>query len=151
MPNWAKIVASLAIVAVILAIAWQIFGGAGGSIEVLGSKIKVDQRVPNKPTPSGPRECRLPQHGIEYWKHTETWTADSGWRGGGSSDEQFCGAAKLGREKKYPDRKVFLISKHGAHRVVYNPFKHDEYQYTCIFEDRWEPVYKLAADDACPP
>ena len=99
---------------------------------------------------SGPPECRLPQHGIEYWKHTEKWTADSGWRGGGSSDEQFCGAAKLAREKKYPDRTIVLIRKNGSHRVVYNPFKHDEYRYNCTFEDQWDPVYKLAPDDGCP-
>jgi pimeloyl-ACP methyl ester carboxylesterase len=119
--------------------------------KIRSAHTKVDQRATSASPASGPRECRLPQHGVEYWKHTEKWTADSGWRGGGSSEEQFCGAAKLTREKKYPDRTIALISENGSHRVVYNLFKHDEYRYNCTFEDQWDPVYKLAPDDACPP
>jgi hypothetical protein len=145
-----KTVVIIAIALVILAIGWRIFSGSGGSVKIFDSEIKVDPRTPSTPVPASTHECRLPEHGIEYYNHTQVWTADSGWRGGGSSDEQFCGAQKLAREKKYPDRTVVLVSKHGAHRVVYNPFKHDEYRYNCTFDDRWDPVYKLAKDDRCP-
>ena len=43
--------------------------------------------------------CRHPDHGIEGWAHEENWNANSGWRKGGSSPDQYCGAEKIRREK----------------------------------------------------
>ena len=95
------------------------------------------------------KECRHSSHGIEKWNNKETWTVDSGWRKGGSSANQFCGAQKLQRESTLPDRDVILINASEKHRSVFDPFKRDYYLYTCTFEDRWNPVYRLARSASC--
>lgn len=94
-------------------------------------------------------ECRHPSHGIEKWNNKELWAIDSGWRKGGSSPIQFCGAQKLQRESKFPDRDVVLINASEKHRSEFDPFKRDYYLYTCTFEDRWNPVYKLERSEFC--
>lgn len=95
-------------------------------------------------------KCRLSEHGVESWGKVEQWEADSGWRKGGSSPNEFCGAKKLEREALYPDREVVLLTFDEKHKSEYMPFKHDYYRYTCIFEDRWKPVYKIAPNRNCP-
>ncbi|MCS0218832.1 hypothetical protein [Vibrio alginolyticus] len=95
------------------------------------------------------KECRHPSHGIEKWNNKELWSIDSGWLKGGSSPIQFCGAQKLQRENKFPDRDVVLINASEKHRSEFDPFKRDYYLYTCTFEDRWSPVYRLARSELC--
>lgn len=155
MARWMKNSIGAAIVVVLLAIAWRLFQGDGGEAKVWDFGVKVNPKVQaalSTPVPNstGPRECRLPENGLEAWGKTEQWSADSGWRKGGSSPGEFCGGQKLAREKQFPDRKVELISTAEAHKSEYTPFKHDFYRYTCLFEDRWEPLYKLAPNDKCP-
>jgi hypothetical protein len=160
MPKWVMALIGLAIVLVILVVALEFSGGSGGTVEVSEFKITVNPRPRAQPDPPAPKppaptkalaaECRLPEHGVESWSKVQRWTADSGWRKGGSSPAEFCGAQKLAREKQYPDRKVDLLSSAEDHKVERTPFKHDYYRYKCIFEDRWEPVYKLARNDKCP-
>jgi len=145
-----------AIVIILLAFAWRILQGDGDEVTV--SDFGVVKVNPKKAAPAesqintaAPAECRLPENGLEAWGKTEKWTADSGWRRGGSSPSQFCGAQKLAREKQFPDRKVDLISTDEKHKSEYTPFKHDFYRYTCLFEDRWAPIYKLAENPNCAP
>lgn len=94
--------------------------------------------VATTPTPpaQASKSCRLPEHGIEAWRSTEKWTADSDWRKGGSSPAEFCGAQKLAREAKFPDREVMLLGMDEKQKTEYTPFKHDYYRYTCLFEDQ---------------
>jgi len=99
---------------------------------------------------SGQRVCRLRAHGVEYWKGAQQWTADSDWRKGGSSPQEFCSQQAQNRKGQYPDRTVDLLSFGANRKSEYTPFKRDFYRYTCVFEDRWEPVYKAAQSDACP-
>lgn len=104
--------------------------------------------IPEQP-PQSYRECRLPEHGIETWGEIQRWTANSGWRKGGSSPNEFCGAQKLAREQQYPDREVTLLSTSEKHKSEYTPFKHDFYMYECVFEDKENPIYNLRENPAC--
>jgi hypothetical protein len=161
METWIKNLIGLVIVVVLLGLAKQVwFDSADTEFSIKEGTIKT-ANLP-KPTPapgskapsttktSSLAECRLPEHGIEFWAKTQTWIADSGWRKGGSSPAEFCGAQKLAREAQFPDRTVVLTdTPPEQHKSVRRPFKHDAYRYTCVFEDRWEPIYKLAPNEKC--
>lgn len=141
----------LAVVVVMLAIAWRLFQGDGGEAKIWEFGVKVLPKPIQDPKPAAkPKQCRLPEHGVEAWAKTERWTADSDWRKGGSSSAEFCGAQKLAREAKYPDHEVHLLGMDEKHRSEYTPFRQDYYRYNCLFEDRWEPIYKLAENEHCP-
>jgi hypothetical protein len=60
-------------------------------------------------------------------------TADSGWRGGGSSIDPYCNEQKGKYEKQYPGRVVDVVDKREDHKSEYTPFKHDYYRYQCWF------------------
>ena len=98
---------------------------------------------------SAMKSCRRPENGLERWQHSESWHADSGWRGGGSDPTSYCGGVKLARERQHPERTVAFLASHETHQSIYNPFKHDEYRYTCEFVDQWEPIYKSASSPSC--
>ena len=97
----------------------------------------------------GPKPCRHPAHGVEKWNGENQWAADSGWRGGGSSPGEYCGAQLLTRQQKYPERKIELVDSGEEHKSEYTPFKHDYYKYKCSFREYWDPVYKLAISEHC--
>lgn len=104
------------------------------------------QRLAESPEP---KPCRHPAHGIEKWNGENQWTADSGWRGGGSSPGEYCGAQLLIRYQKYPERKIDLIDSGEEHKSEYTPFKHDYYRYRCLFQEYWDPVYQLVVSEHC--
>lgn len=60
-------------------------------------------------------------------------TADSGWRGGGSSIDPYCDEQKAKFEKQYPGKTVEIVDKKEDHKSEYTPFKHDYYRYQCWF------------------
>lgn len=93
--------------------------------------------------------CRHPDHGLEGWSNSQPWSADSDWRGGGSDPLSFCNSQKVQRERAFPERNVTLVKTSEDHRATYNPFKHDEYRYTCQFLDQWGPIYKEARSASC--
>lgn len=167
MSTWMKNTIGGAIILVLLAIAWRVLQGDGGEVKIFEYGVKVNPRpqaaapasaaasgptvaVKPLPAPPRPKECRVPENGIEGWVKTEQWTADSGWRRGGSSPPEFCAAQKSAREAQHPDRTVVLLGTDEKHKSEYTPFKHDFYRYTCLFEDRWEPIYRLAPNPRCP-
>jgi len=163
MSPWMKNTIGGAIVLVLLAIAWRMLQGDGGEAKIFEFGVKVNPRLPvviaaSAPTtnttpatnPPKPTACRVPENGVEGWGKTEQWTANSGWRRGGSSPAEFCAAQKSARESQLPDRTVVLLGTDEKHKSEYTPFKHDFYLYTCLFEDRWEPIFKLAETARCP-
>ena len=93
--------------------------------------------------------CRHPDHGIDHWEHEEAWSADSGWRGGGSDPTAYCATKKDERERAHPGRSVSFQTQPEGLRAVYTPFKHDEYRYYCTGIDRWDPVYVEAQSPSC--
>jgi hypothetical protein len=93
--------------------------------------------------------CPHPDHGLEGWQHSIASTADSGWRGGGSDPQSYCGSQKLTLEAANPDRNVTLTGTTEDHRATYNPFKHDEYRYVCAFSQQWGPIYRQARSASC--
>ncbi|HEX4954509.1 MAG TPA: hypothetical protein VF017_14045 [Thermoanaerobaculia bacterium] len=74
---------------------------------------------------------------LQHWltgKPTRvTLTADSGWRGGGSSPREYCEGQRKAYQKQYPDRTVVLVDKDEDHKSEHTPFKHDYYRYKCWF------------------
>ena len=161
MSKWVKDAIGIAVAVILIAIAWRFLQGDGGEVTVMESGVKIQPKIstgyidshadkPFDTDVSKKKICRSPSNEIEFWEKTEKWTADSGWRKGGSSAGEFCGAQKLERESKYPDRKVVLLDTSDKHKTEYDPFKRDYYRYSCFFEDRWEPVYKLAESLDCP-
>jgi hypothetical protein len=92
--------------------------------------------------------CRLPSHGVEYWMKSQQWTADSDWQEK-SAAAKFCANQLEKRVEQYPDRIIRLMSVAVKQKTTYIPFKSDLYRFTCLFEDKWEPVYKLAPDAQC--
>lgn len=166
MSTWMKNAIGGAVILVLLAIGWRVLQGDGGEAKIFEFGVKVNPRPPAAAAPSGAasgpttvgtppsapptlKECRVPENGIESWGKTEQWTADSGWRRGGSSPAEFCAAQKGAREAQHPDRNVLLLGTDEKHKSEYTPFKHDFYRYTCLFEDRWEPIYRLAPNARC--
>lgn len=93
--------------------------------------------------------CRNISHGIERWGNTENWHNESGFRTTSTGQSVYCERIKTERERQYPDREVELIKINADQRrrqlgtVV-------QYNHHCYFEDRWNPVYKLAKSEACP-
>jgi hypothetical protein len=163
METWIKNLIGLLIVIILLGLARQVwFNGVDTEFSIKEATIKTSESprptpalgAVSKPaaTPKPPAlpECRLPEHGIESWAKTQIWIADSGWRKSGSSPAEFCGVQKLAREAQYPDRTIKLTDiPPEQHKTVRHPFRHDFYRYTCVLEDRWEPVYKLAPNEKC--
>ena len=164
---WVKNSIGVAVVLILLAIGWRLFQGDGGEAKVWEFGVSVHPKTAassasstaNAPTTAvaqeakpvaTPTQCRLPEHGTESWAKTEKWAADSDWRKGGSSPAEFCGAQKFAREAKFPAREVALLGTDEKHKSEYTPFKHDFYRYSCLFEDRWEPIFKLAENTRCP-
>lgn len=60
-------------------------------------------------------------------------TADSSWREGGSSPDQYCGEQKSAYEKQYAGKTVDIVDKKEDHKAEYTPFKRDYYRYQCWF------------------
>lgn len=166
MSNWVKNAIGLSFVAILLVVAWRFWQGDGGEVTIMDGGVVLNPK-PGEPTIvatsppvapdtartpliAAPVKCRIPENGIERWAKVESWTANSGWRKGGSSPGEFCGTQKQAREAQYPDRKVVLLSTDEKNKSEYTPFKHDYYNYSCFFEDRWDPIYKLAANEKCP-
>jgi hypothetical protein len=135
MATWIKNLIGLAFVVVILGVAKQVwFDSADTELNITEGKIKTTNVVRSPSPPAAEPKVQ----GKSTVAKTQTWTADSGWRKGGSSPGEFCGAQKLAREAKFPDRTVVLIDMpHEQHKTVRDPFKRDYYRYTCVFEDRW--------------
>lgn len=163
METWIKNLIGLLIVIILLGLAKQVwFNNVETELRIKEGTIKTsDLPKPMPASGAGPKpattpkppalpECRLPEHGIEFWMKTQIWIADSGWRKAGSSPAEFCGAQKVAREAQFPDRTVVLTEvPTEQHKAVRHPFKHDYYRYTCVLEDRWEPIYKLAPNEKC--
>lgn len=57
---------------------------------------------------------------------------DSGWRGGGSTVEEYCSEQVKSVEKQYPGRRVVVVDTNDDHKSEYTPFKHDYYRYQCF-------------------
>ncbi len=165
MSGWVKNAIGLSFAVILLVVAWRFVQGDGGELTIMDGGVVLNPKAaePANPAanlfdnsnstdadPSQQVGCRIPENGIEHWTKTEPWTANSGWRKGGSSPGEFCGAQKLAREANFPDRKVVLLGTNEKHKSEYTPFKHDYYNYSCFFEDRWEPIYKLATNNKCP-
>lgn len=166
MSAWVKNAIGLAFVVILLIFAWRFLKGDSGELTIMESGVKINPRPagtevinsdngkdtkPNSVAPTRVKACRISANGIEGWEKTESWTADSDWRKGGSSPGEFCGGQKLVREAQYPDRKVVLLRTEEKHKTEYDPFKRDYYRYSCFFEDHWgAPIYKLAENTECP-
>ena len=93
MSNWVKNAIGLAIVLILLVLAWRFLQGDGGEVTVMESGVKINQRsleqngnstLVHAPATNNIEQnkkvCRLPANGIDSWDKIEKWTADSGWR-----------------------------------------------------------------------
>jgi hypothetical protein len=162
METWIKNLIGLFILIILLGLAKQVwFSSVEADFIIKEGTIKPSELTKPRPAsgaglkamvpkPPALPECRLPEHGIELWAKTQIWIADSGWRKGGTSPAEFCGVQKLAREAQYPDRTIVLTDiPPEQHKAVRRPFKQDYYRYICVFEDRWEPIYKLAPNEKC--
>ena len=103
------------------------------------------------PVPVPTPKCRLKANGVEQWGKTENVTADSDWRGGGSSPSEYCGGELAARRALLGDNGVVELSNSTEESKDINPpWNVRRYRYTCTFTQRTEPVYKLAASPDCP-
>jgi hypothetical protein len=112
-------------------------------------KLQIWSDLNSKLLPRTEKGCRHPDNDVEYWGHTKRWSADSGWRRGGSSPLEYCGAVKVARERKFRTRQIVLVDSGERQKTERTPFKKDYYRYTCRFEERWQPIYKFADTPAC--
>jgi hypothetical protein len=157
MANWIKNALGLAFFLVVLGVAKQVWvDRADADVEVFRGHVRTTNNPASSHDDTGVvhtsavGQCRRPEHGVDFWRKTQVWTADSGWRRGGSNPGDFCGGQKVVHEAQFPGRTVVLLdTPPESHKSVYNPFKHDYYRYSCVFEDRWDPTYKLALDESC--
>ena len=118
---------------------------------------KLEDLLPDSPSFSAEEDkvqvasrviaCRHPDNGIEGWGQTTSVQVDSGWRTGGSSPGEFCGAQILGRQRQYPSRQIILASSDELTKE--EPIRRFFYRYTCVIQERWDPTYKLQENPKC--
>lgn len=97
--------------------------------------------------PAAALACRHPNHGVEKWNQENQYQADSGWVGGGSSPDEFCGKEILERQKNYPERDIKLVSSSEDKKEEF--LRRFYYRYYCKISEHWDPVYKLSQSPAC--
>lgn len=139
MDQWVKNLIGIGILLIILAFAWTVLNATETEIEIWEFKAKSKNTLPNTnpTTTSSQKNSNISTAQIKLATKKQSWTADSGWRKGGSSPAEFCGSQKLERELKYPYRTVTLLNSAEKHKTERTPFKHDYYKYSCVFEDTW--------------
>lgn len=104
--------------------------------------------APSRPAPTP--SCRIKANGFEKWSRAESIDADSGWRGGGSSPEQYCDGELRARRSVLGDTgEIELVNTSEDSRDENPPFNVRRYRYTCTFTQRTDPIYKLAPNPAC--
>ena len=108
------------------------------------------QPKPSRPTPSPTPVCRAKSNGFEKWGKVESVTADSGWRGGGSSPAEYCNGELAARKAVLGDTgEIELVNTSEDSKDDNPPFNVRKYRYSCTFTQRTEPIYKLAASPEC--
>ena len=117
-PKWVWALIGVAIATCLFMVAYQFYSGAGGSVKIKDFEIKINAVASGAPTTTiakqAPAEVTR-QTPAELEKApqqktiTQAWIADSGWRGGGSSPEEFCNAQRSQRLQKFPTRRVVLL------------------------------------------
>ena len=153
MDMWVKNLIGLAVVLILIVFALKLHNSVSGEVVAwdFSAKFEAENNTVPEALPvddPGPKECRLPEHGIESWNVIDTITTDSGWRKGGSSPGEFCAAQLIGQQARHSGKEVVLVSKDEKHKSEYTPFKHDYYRYACLFEIK-EPIYHLAPNSKC--
>jgi len=106
--------------------------------------FKVNFNPPQLLTP-----CRHISHGVERWNGTGKWDKSSGFRTTSTGQAVYCASVQKSREQEHPERQVTLVDIHADHRRR-NLGTVVEYNHHCYFEERWDPVYKLASSEVCP-
>jgi hypothetical protein len=90
----------------------------------------------------------LPENGIESYAKEAQAVIDSGWIGGGNSPASFCTAQVVQRRNQHPDHIVELLkSEERSKRDLLLAVR---YRYSCVLVEKWDPVYKLGPNSACP-
>ncbi|MEK4035848.1 hypothetical protein WOA01_23980 [Methylocystis sp. IM2] len=93
--------------------------------------------------------CTRPEFGFDHWGSEHTGEGSSGWRGGGHTQNEWCG--ELGAR---------LLAEHGAgpvHDTVILSRDEDRkkewgkasYNYKCTVKILWNPIYKTKTDPLC--
>jgi hypothetical protein len=125
-------------------------GGFDGRLTISPeSKLTMLSALRGKVLGSCPVACRHYDHGVERYQQTTSWSADSGWRRGGSSPGEFCGAQLVQRMKQFPERRVTVVGTDESARWTGFANREREYRYTCQMLDEWNPLYKEDLTRAC--
>jgi hypothetical protein len=103
-------------------------------------------------SPAKPATCRRAEFGIEGYVHTQTLTQSSGWRGGGSSQTNWCNELISGfvSSRGIGETAISEIQNTGEDARWTGTFgRTRQYNYTCTAIISWEPIYVEKTNPAC--
>lgn len=97
------------------------------------------------------RNCSNPAFGIASWGVVETVTGSSGWRGGGYNQEAYCNDLKnQAIAARQLGGKLFEIGpyqRNESQRMTWD--RHAQYNYSCSFQLKSNPIYNSRRDPIC--
>ena len=96
-----------------------------------------------------PTPCRHPDHGVERYKQAEEWNADSGWKQGDGTAQEYCESQRIARQRQFPDRMIKLLRFNDDVRWTGVLERFKEHHYQCLFRDEWDPVYREDLTSSC--
>ncbi|TBE26564.1 hypothetical protein ELH05_01125 [Rhizobium ruizarguesonis] len=99
-----------------------------------------------------PNACRIPENGVESWGFERTVSRWSNWRGGGFTQDGYCGelVAQLRSESPEELKEIKVLSREENTRNTCPPFNCPQYKFFCSVTVRGKPVYKEQDSPNCP-
>ncbi|AIQ93172.1 protein of unassigned function [Methylobacterium oryzae CBMB20] len=94
--------------------------------------------------------CARPEFGLNRWDREEVVSGNSGWRGGGHSQSEWCNdlAAQFMRQHGIGTEHVVSQLTTGENRRK-KTFGHVDYSYSCSVKIKWDPIYNTKTDLLC--
>jgi hypothetical protein len=116
------------------------------------AKCVSDLAVALTRPPPGKKVCRLPSNGVEIYQNEFNYTEESGWRGGGYNQQQWCEEviAKLRGRHPAVGSTFTVVEKSENVESRCRPFNCPQYNYICTIHVKTDPLYNLRESPECP-
>jgi hypothetical protein len=112
------------------------------NIQIAGSNNVINPVPP-------PKLCRLKSHGVERYDRTFEDGEESGWMGGGHSQDEWCENLQNKLNAQNPGADFAILQKSESKRDTCLPFNCPQYNYYCKVQVKADPIYIAKLDDAC--
>jgi len=135
----------------VLALVAMVLGFAGYLVTEFPSTHGENVRTTDLPrNPPVYLTCRRPEFGRIGWGRTEQFSGNSGWRGGGTSQPDWCrelaGQSIRSRSIGEQNEVATVASSEDSH---FTWDRRAEYNYSCTVRISWAPIYAERQDVSC--